>query len=75
MLLIYSSAPLALRPENMNWKDSIASAFAPLANIASYHLLLYSTLLGTELYQVNPSGQSEIAFGAYRILDNGRASS
>lgn len=24
----------------------------PLANIASYHLLLYGTLLGTELYQV-----------------------
>lgn len=27
------------------------SVFAPLANIASYHLLLYSMLLGTELYQ------------------------
>ena len=24
----------------------------PLANLASYHLLFYGTLLGTELYQV-----------------------
>lgn len=40
----------------MGIKDNLVSALSPLATAAPYHLLIYSTLLGTELYQVSVPG-------------------
>ena len=34
--------------------SSFLARFGPLTDLASYHLMLYGTLLGTELYQVIP---------------------
>jgi len=51
LLSTISSVPA--HPLKMTLKSNLISAFAPLANLASYHLLMYSTLLGTELYQVS----------------------
>ena len=33
---------------------AMMASLAPLANLAPYHIMLYGTLLGTELYQVFP---------------------
>ncbi|MCJ1467857.1 hypothetical protein MMC07_006482 [Pseudocyphellaria aurata] len=35
----------------MGFKESLISALAPFASAAPYHLLVYGTLIGTELYQ------------------------
>lgn len=43
----------------MGIKSSLLSSLAPLATAAPYHLLIYGTLLGTELYQV-PQNPREI---------------
>ncbi len=37
-----------------------ASSLGPLASIASYHTMLFGTLLGTELFQVGPSSTDAI---------------
>lgn len=45
----------------MGFKESLVSALASFASAAPYHLLVYGTLIGTELYQVSFRGpQSEI---------------
>ena len=36
----------------MTFNGTIVNALSALTNLAPYHMLIYGTLLGTELYQV-----------------------
>ena len=42
--------------------------FGPLANITSYHVMLYGTLLGTELYQVFLLLSTNDAGASFRLM-------
>lgn len=50
----------------MTFKSSLVGTLAQFASAAPYHLLIYGTLLGTELYQVSVRAYGEI------LADSGR---
>ena len=63
--LLYFFASIALLPLNclpcrdpphlIDMAPAFLQSLSPLIDLASYHLIIYGTLLGTELYQVSIS--------------------